>query len=94
VRAPAAAPPAAPRRTGELVAQAGAALLLTVGQGAAPAAAAARERGVEVVEVADAGAALARIDSLVRDGDAVLVKGSHGSGAWRLADHLKEVRSQ
>jgi len=49
---------------------------------------------VEVVEVADAGAALARIDSLVRDGDAVLVKGSHGSGAWRLADHLKEVRSQ
>ena len=86
--------PADHRRTGELVAQAGAALLLTVGQGAAPAAAAARERGVEVVEVADAGAALARIDSLVRDGDAVLVKGSHGSGAWRLADHLKEVRSQ
>ncbi|MFC2285578.1 MAG: hypothetical protein ACFNLH_08850 [Corynebacterium matruchotii] len=26
------------------------------------------------------------------DGDAVLVKGSNGSGAWRLADHLKEVR--
>ena len=35
-----------------------------------------------------------RVDGrwLYADGDAVLVKGSNGSGAWRLADHLKEVR--
>jgi len=26
----------------------------------------------------------------LRDGDAVLVKGSHDSGAWRLADFLVE----
>ncbi|MGK2349324.1 UDP-N-acetylmuramoyl-tripeptide--D-alanyl-D-alanine ligase [Actinomyces sp. W5033] len=78
-------------RTGELVAQAGAALLLTIGPAAAPAAAAARARGVETIEVPDADAAIALVSSAhtpLRDGDAVLVKGSNGSGAWRLADHL------
>lgn len=78
-------------RAGELVAGAGASLLVTVGAGAAPAAAAARDAGVpEVVALPDAEAALARIDALVRAGDAVLVKGSHGSGAWRVADHLAQ----
>jgi len=33
-----------------------------------------------------------RIEDALSSGDAVLVKGSNGSGAWRLADHLKEVR--
>ena len=65
---------------------------MTVGAGAGPAAQEARAAGVEVVELPDATTAIAQIDSLVHDGDAVLVKGSHGSGAWRLADHLKEVR--
>ena len=78
-------------RTGELVARAGASLLVTIGAGAAPAAEAARRAGVaEVVELSDADAALERVDALVRAGDAVLVKGSHGSGAWRVADHLAE----
>ncbi|WP_303325021.1 UDP-N-acetylmuramoyl-tripeptide--D-alanyl-D-alanine ligase [Actinomyces radicidentis] len=78
-------------RTGELVADAGASLLVTIGEGAAPAAETARRAGVgEVVELPDADAALTRIDALVRAGDAVLVKGSNGSGAWRVANHLAE----
>ena len=78
-------------RTGELVAGAGASLLVTIGEGAAPAARSARAAGVaEVVELPDADAALERIDTLVRQGDAVLVKGSNGSGAWRVANHLAE----
>ncbi|QPL06267.1 MULTISPECIES: UDP-N-acetylmuramoyl-tripeptide--D-alanyl-D-alanine ligase [Actinomyces] len=78
-------------RTGELAAEAGAALLLTIGPGAAPAADAARSRGIQTVEMPDADAAIALIgsaDTPLRDGDAVLVKGSNGSGAWRLADYL------
>lgn len=78
-------------RTGELVAEAGASLLVTIGAGAAPAARAAGDAGVTTVELADADAALALLDSPdspLHDGDAVLVKGSHGSGAWRIADHL------
>lgn len=77
--------------TGALVADAGASLFVTIGAGAAPAAQAARHRGVEVVEAPDADDAIARIDSLLAPGDAVLVKGSHGSGAWRVADHLAAV---
>ena len=81
------------RRTGELVAAAGAALLLTIGRGAAPAAQAARAADVKTLQVADADAALDLLGSEhspLRDGDAVLVKGSHDSGAWRLADFLVE----
>ena len=78
-------------RTGEMAVAAGADLVVAVGEGAGPVAAVARESGVRAVNLPDATEALDRIDSLVADGDAVLVKGSHGSGAWRLADHLKEV---
>ncbi|WP_204519772.1 UDP-N-acetylmuramoyl-tripeptide--D-alanyl-D-alanine ligase [Actinomyces procaprae] len=80
-------------RTGELAAECGVGLLLTVGAGAAPAAAAARAAGVSTLELEDADAALAVLDSPdgpLHDGDAVLVKGSNGSGAWRLADHLRD----
>ena len=51
--------------------------------------------GVETIEVADAEAALALLDSPdspLRDADAVLVKGSHDSGAWRVADRLRVGR--
>ena len=44
-------------------------------------------------QTVDADALLALLDSPdcpLRDADAVLVKGSHGSGAWRIADRLKE----
>ncbi|QHO91234.1 UDP-N-acetylmuramoyl-tripeptide--D-alanyl-D-alanine ligase [Actinomyces sp. 432] len=80
-------------RTGELAADTGVALLVTVGPGAAPAAAAARAAGVSTLEFADADAVLAALDSPdgpLRDGDVVLVKGSNGSGAWRVADHLRD----
>ena len=46
-----------------------------------------------VLTGADADAALDLLGSEhspLRDGDAVLVKGSHDSGAWRLADFLVE----
>ena len=78
-------------RTGELVAQAGAAMLIGIGS-TQEALDAARARGVEVVGFEDSATAISQIDALLSDGDAVLVKGSNGSGAWRLADHLKEVR--
>ena len=78
-------------RTGELAAQAGAAMLIGIGS-TQEALDAARARGVEVHGFDDAATAISQIDALLSDGDAVLVKGSNGSGAWRLADHLKEVR--
>ena len=78
-------------RTGELAAQAGAAMLIGIGS-TQEALEAAGARGVEVVGFDDAATAISQIDALLCDGDAVLVKGSNGSGAWRLADHLKEVR--
>ena len=78
-------------RTGELTARAGAAMLIGIGS-TQEALEAARARGVEVVGFDDAATAISQIDALLADGDAVLVKGSNGSGAWRLADHLKEVR--
>ena len=78
-------------RTGELAAQAGAAMLIGIGS-TQEALEAAGARGVEVVGFDDAATAISQIDALLSDGDAVLVKGSNGSGAWRLADHLKEVR--
>ena len=78
-------------RTGELAAQAGAAMLIGIGS-TQEALDTARARGVEVVGFEDSATAISQIDALLSDGDAVLVKGSNGSGAWRLADHLKEVR--
>ena len=78
-------------RTGELAARAGAAMLIGIGS-TQEALEAAGARGVEVVGFDDAATAISQIDALLCDGDAVLVKGSNGSGAWRLADHLKEVR--
>lgn len=44
--------------------------------------------GDEAVFVATMEDARAYLDSNVRSGDTVLVKGSHGSGLWRLADDL------
>ena len=82
-------------RTGELAARAGTALLIAIGSGAAPTARTAARAGVETIEVADAEAALALLDSPdspLRDADAVLVKGSHDSGAWRVADRLRVGR--
>jgi len=65
--------------------------LVVVGSGARAAYdAAVREGsfGDEAVFVATIEDARAYLDSTVRSGDTVLVKASHGSGLWRLADDL------
>jgi len=65
--------------------------LVVVGTGARAAYdAAVREGsfGDEAVFVATMEDARAYLDSIVRSGDTVLVKASHGSGLWRLADDL------
>ncbi|KAE8762369.1 UDP-N-acetylmuramoyl-tripeptide--D-alanyl-D-alanine ligase [Georgenia thermotolerans] len=68
-------------------------LLLAVGAGTAPLADGARGAGArtEVLEVPDVDAARERLEALLRPGDTVLLKGSNGSGIWRLADDLLTV---
>ena len=69
------------RSVGRLAADAHLDLLVVVGTGASPLAAAARERGlVDVIETADAAAALEAMQRRVGVGDAVLVKGSRAVG--------------
>lgn len=78
---------------GDLAADAQAELLIAVGEGAEPVVLRARERGVRAILEPDVASALKNIDSYLADGDAVLLKGSNGSGAWKIADYLKETRS-
>jgi UDP-N-acetylmuramoyl-tripeptide--D-alanyl-D-alanine ligase len=73
---------------GRLVAARGIDVLVTVGDEAAPAAAAARAAGVEVHEVPDAAAAAALVVPLVHDRDVVLVKGSRAVGLDAVAREL------
>ena len=80
-------------RTAELAHEAGVSDILAIGEAARPLARRARELGIATTYVDDADQALATIDQIVTDFDAVLVKGSHSSGAWRIADYLKEVRA-
>ncbi|GAA1624092.1 UDP-N-acetylmuramoyl-tripeptide--D-alanyl-D-alanine ligase [Georgenia ruanii] len=65
-------------------------VLLAVGAGTAPLADGARaaEARTEVLEVPDVDAARERLAGVLRPGDTVLLKGSNGSGIWRLADAL------
>lgn len=70
--------------------------LVVVGAGARPAfVSAVREGswGDEAVFVATIGEALQHVEGRVVAGDTVLVKGSHGTGLWRLADQLVEEAS-
>ncbi len=65
--------------------------LVVVGAGAKPAFdAAVREGswGDEAAYVASIEDALPLLNQLLREGDTVLIKGSHGSGLWKLADEL------
>lgn len=79
---------------GAQVARLGVDLLVAVGAGTAPLAAAARAAAgsapgaTEVVQVPDVVAAAALLGTRLRAGDVVLLKGSNGSGIWRLADGL------
>lgn len=84
------------RRAGRAVAEAGVALLVTVGGDAARALGeAAREAGLPpdaVRHVDDSEAAAAYVPGLLRDGDLVLVKGSRGIGLERVVDRLMAGR--
>jgi UDP-N-acetylmuramoyl-tripeptide--D-alanyl-D-alanine ligase len=67
--------------------------LVVVGTGARPAfVSAVREGswGDEAVFVTTIGEALELLEGRVTAGDTVLIKGSHGTGLWRLADQLVE----
>lgn len=84
------------RDVGRAVARAGVDVLVAVAPGAAPIAAGAAAQDPDRAAdhtVADVDAARTLLDSLVRPGDVVLVKGSNGSGLWRLADDLVGVGS-
>jgi UDP-N-acetylmuramoyl-tripeptide--D-alanyl-D-alanine ligase len=77
---------------GRLAADAHLDLLVVVGTGASPLAAAARERGLfEVIETPDAASALDALQIEVGVGDAVLVKGSRAVGLEVVARALTEA---
>ncbi len=75
---------------GDLVATLGVDLLVTVGEGTAPTAGAARARGVAVIEAVDAFGASAVLSAEVRGGDVVLVKASRAVGLELVAVRLLE----
>ncbi len=75
-------------RVGEIAADTGVDVLVIVGAGARPAAIAARERGLTVVDAPDASAALDAVRGMARPGDAVLVKASRAIGLEVVADAL------
>ena len=74
---------------GELVGAVSVDVLVAVGAGTAPMAAAARAAGVAVTEVADAATALDAATGVAHDGDAVLVKGSRAVGLELVAAGLR-----
>ncbi|MDO4243894.1 MAG: UDP-N-acetylmuramoyl-tripeptide--D-alanyl-D-alanine ligase [Actinomyces sp.] len=76
---------------GRIAGEVGARLVVGIGAGTDPLLQEAARAGARTVLMTDAQEAVASIDDLLLDGDAVLVKGSQGSGAWRVADHLKEA---
>lgn len=74
---------------GNLAADAGVSLLISVEDIAAPITDAAAARGVEAINVPDQPAALARLSGALRPGDVVLVKGSRYR-TWVVADALRD----
>lgn len=77
---------------GQLAASLGIDVLVAPGQAGAHVAAGAAAADTTTAPVthvpADAESARALLDDLLTDGDLVLLKGSNGSGIWRLAEHL------
>lgn len=68
--------------------QAGVSLLICVGSGLEELSAAATAQDIDVVDTATSDEALALLDTLLATGDVVLLKGSNGSGVWKIADAL------
>ena len=76
---------------GRLAAQAGAAVVVAVGAGAAPVLDGARGAGGwrgEAIAVPDPKSAVAELKNRLRPGDVVLVKASKAAGLWEVADGL------
>jgi UDP-N-acetylmuramoyl-tripeptide--D-alanyl-D-alanine ligase len=76
---------------GRLAAQAGAALVVAVGAGAAPVLDGARATSGwqgEAIAVPDPKSAVAELQNRLRPGDVVLVKASKSAGLWEVADGL------
>lgn len=65
-------------------------VVVAVGEGVAELSKAAFGAGSQVYDAPDTDAALALLSTLLVNGDVLLLKGSNGSGVWRIADSLKE----
>lgn len=76
-------------RIGNLAADAGVSILISVEEIAAPITDAAAARGVDAVNVPDQPAAVERLTGVLRPGDVVLVKGSRYR-TWVVADALRD----
>ena len=79
------------REAGRLAARAGAAVIVAVGEGAAPVLDGARAADGwqgEAIAVPDPGHAVAALANRLRPGDVVLVKASKVAGLWEVADGL------
>jgi UDP-N-acetylmuramoyl-tripeptide--D-alanyl-D-alanine ligase len=74
---------------GRLAAELGVDVLVALGPAGEPVRRGAGE-GPQVHCPADADAAAALLDELLKEGDLVLLKGSNGSGVWRLAERLTQ----
>lgn len=72
----------------EPLARAGVSILVALGEGMKPLAEVARDEGIFALEAEDVPSALESLEILLQPGDAILVKGSHGSGAWKVANYL------
>jgi UDP-N-acetylmuramoyl-tripeptide--D-alanyl-D-alanine ligase len=76
---------------GRLAAQSGAAMVIAVGEAAAPVLDGARATGGwqgEAIAVPDPQSAVAELKNRLRPGDVVLVKASKAAGLWEVADGL------
>ncbi|MDO5025576.1 MAG: UDP-N-acetylmuramoyl-tripeptide--D-alanyl-D-alanine ligase [Trueperella sp.] len=73
---------------GRYVAQSGISVLIGVGEQMQAATAIAETSGVEVHNCETAPDATALLTSILHPGDVILLKGSHGSGVWQIADAL------
>ncbi len=78
------------REVGEQVARSGAQVVIAIGAGASAVVAGA-PAGVRTARADTPEEAVALVDAMLEDGDVVLVKGSNGSGAWRVADALAQA---
>ena len=72
-----------------VLADAGIDVVIAVGRGTEALAAAAYTRGIDVVRADDPDVALMHLEAIMGTDDVVLIKGSNGSGVWRVADALR-----